>query len=79
MVGVGYEKLWKLAAGVGMQCPNLGQARHYFELAAAQGIASAQLSLGNLYEEGLGVEQDYGLTRRYYESKQSSSSFVCAT
>jgi hypothetical protein len=21
MVGVGYKKLWKLAAGVGMQCP----------------------------------------------------------
>jgi TPR repeat protein len=39
----------------------------YFGPAANQGIAAAKQKLGFLYEEGLGVTQDYDKARGYYE------------
>jgi len=40
---------------------------HYSKLAAAQGNTSALSNLGDLYENGLGVERDYAKAKYYYE------------
>ncbi|OAD21739.1 Sel1 domain-containing protein repeat-containing protein [Candidatus Thiomargarita nelsonii] len=42
------------------------QAIHWFRLAAEQGLAGAQATLGNLYEQGRGVEKDLEEAKRWY-------------
>ena len=44
-----------------------GQARAWFEKAAAQDDAQAQFNLGSLYNAGLGVAQDYAQARAWWE------------
>ena len=44
-----------------------GQARQWWEKAAAAGDAGAMHNLGWLYENGEGVAQDYGQARQWYE------------
>lgn len=44
--------------GVNGAPPNYAQALKWFALAAAQGNATAQFSLGNLYDKGRGVARD---------------------
>jgi len=41
------------------------EAAHWFERAAAQGLAQAQYALGVMYASGTGVVQDIGLAREY--------------
>ena len=42
------------------------KAVKWFRLAAAQGFASAQYNLGNLYDSGHGVKQDYAEAVRWF-------------
>ena len=44
-----------------------GQARQWFEKAAALGNAKAQSSLGVLYDDGYGVSQDHRQARHWFE------------
>jgi uncharacterized protein len=44
-----------------------GQARQWFEKAAAAGDAEAMNNLGVLYDNGQGVAQDYGQARQWFE------------
>ena len=44
-----------------------GQARQWYEKAAAAGHAGGMTNLGVLYEKGLGVPRDYGQARQWYE------------
>uniref|UniRef100_UPI00255760C8 tetratricopeptide repeat protein n=1 Tax=Halopseudomonas bauzanensis TaxID=653930 RepID=UPI00255760C8 len=46
---------------------NYDQARHWFQLAAEQGIASAQFLLGTMYDSGKGFPQDYAQARHWWE------------
>jgi TPR repeat protein len=46
-------------------------AAHFYELAADQGNAAAQVGLGCLYEEGHGVTQDYTKARHFMSLQQS--------
>jgi TPR repeat protein len=49
-------------------CPkDYRKAKEYYELAANQGSADAQNSLGVLYHDGLGVPQDYRNAKEYYK------------
>ena len=41
-------------------------ARHWYRRAANAGDATAQATLGNLYEKGRGVPQNYGEAMRWY-------------
>ena len=43
------------------------KAAEWFEKAAAQGNADAQTFMGNLYRDGLGVEQDYIKAKEWHE------------
>ena len=43
-----------------------GEAVKWFRLAADQGNASAQFSLGNMYRTGEGVPQDYGEAVKWF-------------
>ena len=43
------------------------KASQWWEKAAAQGLAAAQYSLGQLYHNGDGVPKDYTLARKWYE------------
>jgi TPR repeat protein len=45
----------------------MGQARHWYEKAAAAGIAQAMLNLGLMYESGDGVAADVAAARQWYE------------
>jgi TPR repeat protein len=51
--------------------PDYGQARQWYEKAAAAGEATAMTRLGWLYEVGWGVPQDYGQARQWYEKAAS--------
>jgi TPR repeat protein len=42
-------------------------AREWYQKAAEAGNAAAMTNLGHLYEEGLGVAQDYTQARTWYE------------
>lgn len=42
------------------------QAINWFDMAAEQDFAPAQYRLGNIYEKGIGVEQDVALAKDYY-------------
>ena len=44
------------------------RARELFELAASQGCADAQFSLGIFYDQGQGVDQNYERAVEYYEA-----------
>ena len=44
-----------------------GQARQWYEKAAAVGSAAAMQNLGVLYRDGQGVPQDYEQARQWYE------------
>src|SRR5262245_37582433 len=44
-----------------------GQARQWYEKAAAAGSAGAMANLGMLYHNGQGVAQDYEQARQWYE------------
>lgn len=46
---------------------NYERAHYWWSLAAQQGLASAQLNLGGLYEKGLGVTVDREQARYWYE------------
>lgn len=37
----------------------MDKARHYYELAANQGLIFSLINLGNMYNTGFGVEIDY--------------------
>ena len=43
------------------------QERELYELAASQGDATAQYSLGLMYEKGHGVDQSYERAKEYFE------------
>ena len=43
-----------------------GEARRWYRMAAEQGLAEAQSSLGLIYDNGTGVPQDYGEAARWY-------------
>lgn len=47
---------------------DLQRARSWYESAAMQGHALAQLSIGNMYDYGDGGEQNFEKARRWYES-----------
>ncbi len=62
-----YELALRMAEGRGLpRDPRM--AAHWFEKAAAQGLAPAQYRLGSLYEKGVGVERDYSRARKLYQS-----------
>jgi TPR repeat protein len=44
-----------------------GQAKQWYEKAAAQGLTGPQYSLGRLFYYGYGVPQDYGKARHWWE------------
>lgn len=46
---------------------NLEEARRYYELAAELGHPKAQFFLGNMYEFGEGVQQDWRIARDWYQ------------
>ena len=46
--------------------PDDAKVAHWYHLAAKQGDVNAQLTLGFLYEKGLGVPQDYGKAAHWY-------------
>ena len=46
---------------------DVDQAIYYHKLAAMQGYAAAQINLGYLYENGIGVEQNSETALKYYE------------
>ena len=43
------------------------EAAYWWSQAAEQGVVDAQARLGYMYEEGLGVGQDYGQAAKWYE------------
>ena len=45
--------------------PNFFEAARYYRMAAEQGHSDAQFRLGNIYENGTGVAQDYSEALRY--------------
>ncbi len=47
------------------------QAQQWYEKAAAQGLAEAQLNLGLLYGNGLGMPQNYGQARAWWKKAAS--------
>ena len=50
------------------------QAMEYYQLAAGQGAASAQYSVGSLYYNGHGVEQSYEEALKWFESAAEQGS-----
>ena len=50
-----------------VDCKDFASAKEYYELAAAQGNASALQNLGSLYMMGTGVPRDYKRAKEYYE------------
>lgn len=62
-------RLGLLHDGTGpMGCLNdLDGARHFYHLAASLGYPEAQFFLGNMYEFGEGVPQDWAIAREWYE------------
>jgi FkbH-like protein len=51
---------------------DVGAAAHWFAAAAAQGVAEAQLVLGDLYASGRGVPRRLQIARDWYEKAASS-------
>ena len=45
----------------------MNEAERLFTEAAKQGLPDAQFNLGNMYENGQGVKQDYSKAREWYE------------
>jgi len=50
-----------------------GKAWQIHAKAAAQGEAKAQNTLGLLYEDGLGIEQDYVRAREWFEKAENNT------
>lgn len=49
---------------------------HWIKQSATQGLADAQLNLGDLYSSGLGVDKDYKESARWYRSAAEQSDAV---
>ena len=47
------------------------QAFSLFKAAADQGISAAQLNVGRMYADGIGVKKDEALARKYFEKAAS--------
>ena len=47
------------------------QAAEWFRRAAGQGLAGAMMTLGMMYEQGLGVERDPERAKRFYAQAES--------
>jgi localization factor PodJL len=60
-----YEFALRLFEGRGLP-QDQQKAAHWFELAAAGGLAPAQFRLGSLYEKGVGVARDATEAKRWY-------------
>jgi TPR repeat protein len=58
--------------------PDQSKAWRYFTLAADQGLAEAQLVLGEAYRLGRGVEPDPNAARRWYELAASQGNQVAS-
>ena len=50
------------------------QAAEWFRRAADQGLAGAMMTLGMMYEQGLGVARDTEQARRLYAQAESAGS-----
>ena len=50
------------------------EAADWFRRAAAQGLAGAMMTLGMMYEQGLGMERDVEQAKRLYARAESSDS-----
>ncbi|RZG77554.1 tetratricopeptide repeat protein [Acinetobacter sp. WCHAc060025] len=58
-------------AGSGGVAKDLKQAFTWFKAAADQGISSAQLNVGRMYADGLGVSKSETSARQYFEKAAS--------
>lgn len=61
-----FNRGWMYAKGQGV-AQDYGQARQWYEKAAAVGSAAAMQNLGVLYRDGQGVPQDYEQARQWFE------------
>src|SRR3989304_1153549 len=50
-----------------------GNAQAQYRRAAEQGLAGSQMTLGMLYEQGIGVEKNEAEARKWYEKAQQNS------
>jgi TPR repeat protein len=52
---------------------NPAEAAPWFRKAAEQGLPGSQMTLGMLYEQGLGVPKDENEAKRWYEKAERAS------
>jgi TPR repeat protein len=59
--------------------PDAEQAFQWCGAAAEQGLAEAQLQLGDLYRAGLGVAEDLAIAHAWYEKAAAQDNTEAAT
>jgi TPR repeat protein len=52
---------------------NEAEAVIWFRLAAEQGMTGSQMTLGMIYEQGLGVEKDETEAKKWYQKAETDA------